>query len=326
VHIDLQLLETFLAVVEERHFRRAGESRFMSAPTVGKHIARLEAQLGTQLLHRDPTGRLTLTSAGARLADCADGLLEHERTLRRIVGGRAAAVVLGYPAPGDGEPLPAVFASARRLVHLRDPDMTLLWRRTPLPLLTRWVLEGTVDVQMYAGPVEHRRLRSTFLGQLPRFAAVRTADCLSEAGSIDVNDLTDRVMIYDPQVPTDFMSPFWLGDLRAQRDARLVSVVARDSRAVLQHVVRGAGVAVVAPVEKDLVPAGVRVLPLHGAAPIAVHAITRLEDRRPEVALAVATLAELLARCASGWPGGPDSASTQADLPASPQQGPLSER
>jgi DNA-binding transcriptional LysR family regulator len=301
----MQLLETFLAVVDERHFGRAAEICFLSAPTVGKHVARLEAQVGRRLLDREPTGQLILTADGARLAEGARALLDHERALRRIASGRAAAVVLGYPAPGDGQPIPAVLGYARRLIHLRHPDMTLVWRRTPLPLLTRWVLEGTVDVQMYAGPVEHSRLRSTLLGPVPRLAAVGSRDPLSGADKVGVNDLAERPMLYDPDVPTDFMSLFWLGDLRSRREARLVSVVARDSRAVLEHIVRGAGVTIVLPVHKDRVPAGVHVLPLHGAEPLAVHAVTRRDDRRSEVALAVDVLAELFADWGRGSPDTP---------------------
>jgi hypothetical protein len=84
--------------------------------------------------------------------------------------------------------------------------------------------------------------------------------------------------------------------MSSQREARLVSVVARDSRAVLEHVVRGVGAPLrPPPLPQELVPPGVRVLPLVDAEPPAVYAVTRLEDRRPEVALAVACLADLVA-------------------------------
>ena len=294
MRLDLQLLETFLAVVEERNFGRAAEVRFVSAPTIGKHIARLEAQLGTRLIGGTSNGQVTLTPAGARLAERAGVLLDHEHSLQRIVRAPSATVVLGYPAPGDGQPVPAVFAAARRLAHLRHPDLTLVWRRTPLPLLRRWVLQGTVDVQLYAGPVRHPRLRSTSVGFQPLLAAVGLDDPLAAADGLAVGDLTERPMLYDPDVPTDFMDVFWLADMRSRREARLVSVVARDSRAVLQHVVRGAGVTVVPPLPKDMVPPGVHVLPLRGARALALHAVTRLDDRRHEVALAVDLLTELL--------------------------------
>jgi len=132
-----------------------------------------------------------------------------------------------------------------------------------------------------------------FWGFSPRFAAVRTCDPLAAVGEVTVADLAERPMLYDPDVPTDFMRGFWLGDLRTQREARLVCVVARDSRAVLEHVVRGVGVTVVPPRPARLVPAGVRMLRLLEAEPLAVHAVTRLDDRRREVASAVACLTEL---------------------------------
>ena len=75
-------------------------------------------------------------------------------------------------------------------------------------------------------------------------------------------------------------------------------------------------------------PAGVQVLPLHGAEPLAVHAITRLDDRRSEVALAVGVLAELFADWGRGSPdtpaaGGLAGRPPRADAKAQPQDAPV---
>ncbi|MER7156849.1 LysR family transcriptional regulator, partial [Streptomyces lydicus] len=63
--MDLRLLSSFLAVVEEGHFKRAAARLFLSPPAVTQHIRQLESQFGTQLLHRNP---VSPTRAGARLA------------------------------------------------------------------------------------------------------------------------------------------------------------------------------------------------------------------------------------------------------------------
>jgi DNA-binding transcriptional LysR family regulator len=67
---DLDLLRTFLAVTETRHFTAAGAQRGLSQSTVSQHVRRLELACGRQLLTRD-THSVALTSDGAVLADLA---------------------------------------------------------------------------------------------------------------------------------------------------------------------------------------------------------------------------------------------------------------
>ena len=61
-------LRAFAAVARQRSFSRAAEELFVSQPAVSKHVASLEAELGTQLVVRGRRGA-TLTPAGELLAD-----------------------------------------------------------------------------------------------------------------------------------------------------------------------------------------------------------------------------------------------------------------
>ena len=74
-------LRAFAALAREGSFSRAAEALYVSQPAVSKHVAALEAELGTQLVVR---GRLstTLTPAGQVLADYvlrAEALLMNAR-------------------------------------------------------------------------------------------------------------------------------------------------------------------------------------------------------------------------------------------------------
>ena len=72
---DLDLLKTFLAVVDTRHFTAAGRSLSLSQSTISQHIRRLELAVGRQLLARD-THTVTLTTDGGLMARFAKDIVD----------------------------------------------------------------------------------------------------------------------------------------------------------------------------------------------------------------------------------------------------------
>src|SRR5438067_1684062 len=64
--MDLRQLKCFIAVAEERNFRRASERLHIVQPTVTLLIQRLERETGTPLFDRT-TRPISLTAAGSRL-------------------------------------------------------------------------------------------------------------------------------------------------------------------------------------------------------------------------------------------------------------------
>src|SRR5882757_8660587 len=85
VPVDIQSLRYAVTLAEELHFGRAAQRHFISQQPFGRHIQRLENELGFALFNRT-SRRVTLTAAGERVVTEArtiladfDGLIEMRR-------------------------------------------------------------------------------------------------------------------------------------------------------------------------------------------------------------------------------------------------------
>jgi DNA-binding transcriptional LysR family regulator len=98
VVLDLDLLRSFVSVVDAGGFTRAGERVHRTQSTVSQQIRRLEEALGRVLLHR--TGRhATPTEEGERLLSYARRILALAEEARDVVArpGSDGVVRLGIP-------------------------------------------------------------------------------------------------------------------------------------------------------------------------------------------------------------------------------------
>jgi DNA-binding transcriptional LysR family regulator len=144
--IDLDLLRSFVSVVDAGSFTRAGERVHRTQSTVSQQIRRLEDSFGLALLNRDANG-VTPTEEGERLLSYARRILSLADEARDIVTRPAGhgIVRLGIPEDFATYKLPALLAdfahshAGLRLdvrcdlsVHLRhdlergDLDLTLV--------------------------------------------------------------------------------------------------------------------------------------------------------------------------------------------------------
>jgi DNA-binding transcriptional LysR family regulator len=82
----IQSLRVFREIVVAGSFAAAAQRLDMSAPMVSKHLANLEKQLGTRLLHRS-SRRLSLTELGQTYFDyCLQALDTLERGQQALSG------------------------------------------------------------------------------------------------------------------------------------------------------------------------------------------------------------------------------------------------
>ena len=96
--LDLELLKSFVSVVDAGGFTRAGQRVHRTQSTVSQQIRRLEEDLGQMLLNRKGKD-VTPTEAGERLLSYARRLLSLAEEARDVVGRPAneGAIRLGIP-------------------------------------------------------------------------------------------------------------------------------------------------------------------------------------------------------------------------------------
>lgn len=85
VNVNIDLLRTFVTVVEVRNFTRAAEMLFRTQSTISLQIKRLESLAQAELLHRD-SRTVELTGAGKVVYEYARKILTLHDEMRALVG------------------------------------------------------------------------------------------------------------------------------------------------------------------------------------------------------------------------------------------------
>ena len=119
--MDLQYIREFTVLAQSPSFRAAAKQLYISQPTLSKHIALLESEVGCNLVERDSAG-LRLTSAGRFFLDSSLDLLEYVDDRMRDICDRTRAVEsdmteLRVPDSRASSPLRRVPAAAKSLLE-----------------------------------------------------------------------------------------------------------------------------------------------------------------------------------------------------------------
>ncbi len=200
---DLTLLSTFVAVAEERHFRRAAERLHVAQPVVSRRIQRLEQDLGTDLLERT-TRHVVLTEAGTVFLDAARRML-HDADLAVARTQRVAAGLVGRLAVGFVESAAfTLLAPLLRVLETRVPDVTLDLRELSTEQqLTE--LRADVDIAIVRELGEHELesegLSGRHLLSEQFHVALPIRHRLATAETVSLHQLADLPFIFFPRPP-----------------------------------------------------------------------------------------------------------------------------
>src|SRR2546421_9959007 len=149
--MDINQLEVFLAVAQEKSFSRAAEALHRTQPAVSQAIRRLEAELGESLFDRSSKDG-TLTAAGQVLFDFAQQMLNlrhhaHSaiRELRDLHRGKLSVSANEYTVMGL---LPLIPIFRARHPHIKIEVKRSLASRIPSEILGRDVEIGVVTFKL----------------------------------------------------------------------------------------------------------------------------------------------------------------------------------
>jgi DNA-binding transcriptional LysR family regulator len=142
---DLELLRSFVSVVDAGGFTRAGERVHRTQSTVSQQIKRLEEDVGQPLLNRSGKD-VTPTEAGERLLSYARRLLSLAEEARDVIAraGHEGAVRLGIPEDFAAYRLTKLLAAFSR----SHPGLRLDVRADQSLYLKRDLDRGDIDLAL----------------------------------------------------------------------------------------------------------------------------------------------------------------------------------
>ena len=144
--LDLELLRSFVSVIDAGGFTRAGERVHRTQSTVSQQIRRLEDDVGQPLLNRNGKD-ITPTEAGERLLSYARRLLALEEEARDVLArpGNEGAVRLGVPEDFAAYRLTELLAAFSR----SHPGLRLDVRTDQSVYLRRDLERGELDLALF---------------------------------------------------------------------------------------------------------------------------------------------------------------------------------
>lgn len=284
--MDIRALRYAVTLAEELHFGRAAQRHYISAQPFGRHIQRLERELGTKLFERT-SRRVALTPDGARLIAEARALLDMVDSLveqHRHGTPDERVLTLGVLGFGLAERWPDLIQA----LHSQDPGIAFSHAELDLADQYDAVRSHRIDVGVvqYVGPVDglvFERVLST-----PRVVVVPSRSVFADADHLTEADVSDS-----PWLPTALAHPAleaWSGPAADGSHSRNAL---RNPAAIPAAVATTSRLALHADAASRFYPRpDVCFVPLEGA-PVEIAIATRATDDRPAIA-AVRHAARLL--------------------------------
>jgi DNA-binding transcriptional LysR family regulator len=261
---DLEQLTTFVAVAEERHFRRAAERLHVAQPVISRRIQRLERDLGIALLERT-SRHVALTDAGASFLDSARQLL-HVADLavtraQRVAQGGAGRLTVGFVESLAFELLTPLLRELRALI----PDVALEMRELSTERQLS-ELDADVDVAIVRELSEHELiaegLRARSLLRERLVVAVPLKHRLAGFDTVELADLRDDPFVLFPRPPAPRLHDHLLAVCEQAGFRPRIATHAWQYPTMLAMVAASQGIALVPRCVRSIQPDDIHLIPV----------------------------------------------------------------
>jgi DNA-binding transcriptional LysR family regulator len=291
--MDLRQLRYFVVVAEERSVTRAAVRLHLTQPPLSAQLARLEHELGAQLLIRHRRG-VDLTEAGAHLLDSARRLLADADaaadSVRRLGEGRVGRLTCAFvSAAGVGG-----LAGLLRRYHAERPDVVLDFLEDGPDAVVEHVRARRADLALVYlpppgfGPSHDAELDVAVVRREPLVAVLPAALAEQVGDRVELSALADRTFLAPAPATWGGLRPHLLNACRLSGFEPTVRSV-RLARTVVALTGAELGVSVLpASLPASLAGAdgsGVVVRPLARHVPVSEMAVLRRRADQPSPAL-----------------------------------------
>jgi DNA-binding transcriptional LysR family regulator len=297
--VNLRQLSQFIALAEAGNFHRAAERLHMAQPPLSISIRKLEAELGSPLFERTPTGVLLTPAGVAMLADARAALIHAEKcrqAVQDVRDGEGGRVRLGFVGSATYDLMPRLIPSLRA----RYPKLALEFDEATTSEILERLRNGRLDLGLVRYPVlEDSHCILTPLDRDDFMLAVSDKSPLARHDKIALSDAAQEPFVMYPKNKVPSLAA--LAYMRCQLSGFTPQVAqeAMQVQTIMSLVASGLGVGLVAGVSRLVQPRGVKCLKLtdnppelHVGIALARHEgpASRIVERITEHALGFAQL------------------------------------
>jgi LysR family hydrogen peroxide-inducible transcriptional activator len=195
--MTLNELRFIVAVAQERNFRRAAETAFISQPALSLAIQKLEEELGVKIFERENSG-ITITPVGTAIVEQAQRVLEEASRIREIaVQGQNQLIGplrIGIIHSVGSYLLPDLMPALKKMA----PNMPLEVEENITANLDTLLRNGKLDVIIIALPFVEVGILTRELYDEPFDVVVNSDHRWAERNSIKAHELAEeKVLLLD---------------------------------------------------------------------------------------------------------------------------------
>lgn len=209
--IDLRLLESFMAIVDEGTISAAADSLHISQPALSRQLKILEKEVGQQLIHRS-NKVATLTEAGSLLRDKARTLLNLAAETMREVSAEGTEIA-GEVRIGAAESSAfSVIAQAAKRLQDEHPDVRCSVHSGGGRTVEDGLNSGQFSFGLFIEPWDLSRYETVQMPREDRWGIlVRHDSPLAGKRSVSLSELAGLDVVAPERVVTPTGVSSWLG-------------------------------------------------------------------------------------------------------------------